>query len=86
MWYGSVIKNTWCEKNPSKITEKELEILIKNFETKLGKHDEIWLYYNPGRFHKAYRELLEKSKLSSKITRFPNKLLNPCPPDRGLII
>ena len=69
VWFGDK-KHRWYEKNPSKITEKELELLIKNFETKLGKYDEIWFYYNPGRFHRVYRELLEKSKLRSKITRF----------------
>jgi hypothetical protein len=69
VWFGDK-KHKWYEKNPSKITEKEFELLIKDFETKLKKYDEIWFYYNPGRFHRIYKELLRKSKLSSKITPF----------------
>ncbi len=87
MGYGLVAKNTdGVIKNPSKITEKELGLLIKDFETRLNKHYEIWFYYNPGRLHKVYRELLEKSKSISKITRFPNKLSHLCHPDRDSIL
>ncbi len=69
VWFNDK-KHRWYEKNPSKITEKEFELLLKDFEADLNEYDEIWFYYNPGRFHRVYRELLKRSKLSPKITLF----------------
>ena len=63
-------KHEWYEKHPSKVTEEEFKILLENFDQKLKDYDEIWFYYNPGRFHSLYRRLLRETKLKDRIKLF----------------
>lgn len=63
-------KHEWYEKDPDKVTEEEFRNLLKDFDEKLQKYDEIWFYYNPGRFHPLYRRLLQETKLKDKIRCF----------------
>ena len=53
--------------NPNKVTEKEFDELVRQFDESLRQFDKIYFYYNPGRFHKLYKRLLETSKLKSRI-------------------
>ncbi|MCW4046861.1 MAG: hypothetical protein NWE99_04785 [Candidatus Bathyarchaeota archaeon] len=66
-------KHEWYEKDPDAVTPEEYKHLIENFEQKLGKYDEIWFYYNPGRFHPLYGKLLKEVKIKDKITLFTHK-------------
>ncbi len=43
--------------NPNKVTEQKFQELVKDFDEKLQRYDEIWFYYNPGRFHPVYKRL-----------------------------
>ncbi|MGD9534630.1 MAG: hypothetical protein AB7V56_12800 [Candidatus Nitrosocosmicus sp.] len=66
VWFSN-IQNEWYEKNPNKVTEKEFDELVRNFDRSLRQFDKIYFYYNPGRFHKLYKWLLITSELKSKI-------------------
>ena len=66
-------KHEWYEKDPDTVSEQEFMQLIKNFNERLAKFDEIWFYYNPGRFHPLYARLLKGVKVKAKITLFTHK-------------
>jgi hypothetical protein len=51
IWHSSV-RHQWYEKNPNSVSDDEFVKLLNNFDKSLSKYDEIWFYYNPGRFHK----------------------------------
>lgn len=59
----------WYEKDPDKVSHEEFELLLKNFDKALGEFDEIWFYYNPGRFHPLYEKLINSSSLKNRIRR-----------------
>ncbi len=63
-------EHKWYEKPPDTVTEKEFKNLINDFGQKLKRYDEIWFYYNPGRFHPLYKKLLRETRLKDKIRRF----------------
>ena len=63
-------RHAWYEKNPKRVSIKEFKILLKDFDKSLGKYDEIWFYYNPGRFHPLYKKLIKNSKLKNRIRLF----------------
>ena len=64
------IRHTWYEKNPDKITNEEFNNLLKEFDKSLKSYEEIFFYYNPGRFHRLYRRIISKSKLRNRIRLF----------------
>ncbi len=66
-------KHEWYNKDPDTVTPAEYECLIENFEQRLSKYEEIWFYYNPGRFHPLYEKLLKEAKVEGKITLFTHK-------------
>jgi hypothetical protein len=68
--WNSSEKHSWYEKNPDKISKDEFKILLKDFDASLGKYDQIYFYYNPGRFHPLYGKLIEASSLRNKIRLF----------------
>jgi hypothetical protein len=57
IWYPSV-RHEWYEKDHDNVTEEEFQKLVSDFDKKLGGYEEIWFYYNPGRFHSLYQRLL----------------------------
>jgi hypothetical protein len=57
IWFSDT-EHTWYEKDPNKVTDEEFDILMEDFNSKLKGFDEIWFYYNPGRFHPLYKKLL----------------------------
>ncbi|MHA1723809.1 MAG: hypothetical protein ACTSXH_03075 [Promethearchaeota archaeon] len=63
-------KYCYYDKHPNKVTEKEYNYLLENFTKKLQQYDEIWFYYNPGRFHSLYKRLLQETPLKEKIIFF----------------
>lgn len=63
-------KHMWYEKAPDTVSELEFENLVKNIDKKLQDFDEIWFYYNPGRFHPLYRRLLKQTRLKYRIKLF----------------
>ena len=69
VWFSDT-KHEWYEKDPYTVTKQELKNLINDFDQKLSKYDEIWFYYNPGRFHRLYKGLLQEIKLKDKVKRF----------------
>ena len=75
VWHKKV-KNSWYEKDPDSVTDEELNELVVDFNKKLGRFDEIWFYYNPGRFHKTYRKLLNKTDLNVKKFRHLNEIVS----------
>ncbi|MDD4326176.1 MAG: hypothetical protein PHC63_07100 [Candidatus Bathyarchaeota archaeon] len=72
IWFPTE-KHPWYEKHPKKVTEKEFQQLLSAFDEKLSVYDEIFFYYNPGRFHTLYKKLLEESRLTKKIIKFSHK-------------
>jgi hypothetical protein len=66
VWFSN-IQYEWYEKNPNKVTEREFDKLVRNFDDSLRQFDKIYFYHNPGRFHKLYKRLLATSELKSKI-------------------
>jgi hypothetical protein len=69
VWFPNV-EHEWYEKDPDTITEQEFNNLVEDFDQQLQNYDEIWFYYNPGRFHPLYERLLQKTKLKARIIRF----------------
>jgi hypothetical protein len=69
IWFPNV-KNEWYEKNPDKVTDEEYNQILNDFNNKLEQFDEIWFYYNPGRFHKLYKKILKDNKLKDRIKLF----------------
>ena len=72
IWFPH-IKHEWYDKSPYEVTEKEFQNLLKDFDKKLAKFDEIWFYRNPRYFHSLYRRLLNSSSLKQKIHLFSRK-------------
>ena len=58
------------EKDPDKVTELQFSNLVKDFDQKLKDYDEIWFYYNLGRFHPLYERLLRETLLKDKVKLF----------------
>jgi hypothetical protein len=69
VWFPNVY-HEWYEKDPDTVTEQEFENLVNDFDQKLREYDEIWFYYNPGRFHPLYERLLQETNLRYKVKRF----------------
>ena len=69
VWFPS-IEHEWYEKDPDTVTEQEFRGLVDDFDRKLKNYEEIWFYYNPGRFHSLYEKLLQETKLKDKVKRF----------------
>lgn len=63
-WYGNDVGD------PNKVTEQKFNSLVDDFDQKLQNYDEIWFYYNPGRFHPLYKRLLQETKLKDKVKLF----------------
>ena len=60
--YGVIFpweKIEWYNKHPSKVTNAEFASLVDNFIKQLSGYNEIWFYYNPGRFHPLYKKLIQ---------------------------
>jgi len=66
VWFPTE-KHGWYEKSPSTVTQKEFNTLMNDFDTKLAKYNEVFFYYNPGRYHPLYARLLKSSKLAPRI-------------------
>jgi hypothetical protein len=62
-WYGDDVGD------PDRVTEPKFRELVKNFDARLAKWDEIYFYHNPGRFHRLYGCLLEETTLRDRIVR-----------------
>jgi len=60
-WYGDDVGD------PNRVTNSKFHELVKNFDEKLQSYDEIYFYYNPGRFHKLYRRLLKETNLKDRV-------------------
>ena len=69
IWFPDM-KRGWYEKDPNSVTENEFMLLLGDFDQKLQNYDEIWFYYNPGRFHRLYARLLRETKLRDKVKLF----------------
>jgi hypothetical protein len=60
--YGLVFPNQIIEnyeKHPSKVTDDEFERFVEDTYNKLKQYDIVYFYFNPGRFHKLYRRLID---------------------------
>lgn len=66
IWFSNDL-HEWYDKNPNRVTEDEFNQLVRKFDRSLSQFDEIYFYYNPGRFHKLYKRLLKSSELRAKI-------------------
>ena len=72
VWFPNEL-HQWYDKHPSSVTEAEFEVLKNDFEKKLADFDEIFFYYNPGRFHPLYNRILNEAKIKGKILKFTHK-------------
>ena len=62
-WYGDDVGD------PNRVSEEKFRELVRNFDRKLAHYDEIYFYYNPGRFHPLYKLLLKETRLKGRIVR-----------------
>jgi hypothetical protein len=69
VWFPEV-EHEWYEKGPDAVTEEEFTELVADFDKTLDRFGEIWFYYNPSRFHRLYRRLLDRTSLKEKVRRF----------------
>lgn len=69
IWFSDTL-HTWYEKDPNKVTDEEFNALVQDFNSKSKEFDEIWFYYNPGRFHPIYKRLLDSNSMKDKIKMF----------------
>ena len=69
VWFPT-IEHEWYEKNPDTVTNQGFRNLVNDFDQKLQNYEEIWFYYNPGRFHPLYERLLQETRLKNKVKRF----------------
>ena len=69
VWFPD-IRHEWYEKDPNSVTDSEFWELVRDFDEKLEAYDEIWFYYNPGRFDPLYKRLLSQTALRDRITLF----------------
>lgn len=69
VWFPQV-KHGWYEKPPDAVTEQEFRKLLTDFDQKLASYSEIWFYYNPGRFHRLYKRLLQETRLKDRVRMF----------------
>jgi hypothetical protein len=69
VWF-STEKHEHYEKDPRRVTAEEFDALLENFNRRLGGFDEIWFYYNPGRFHPLYKKLLSRTRLKKHVHLF----------------
>jgi hypothetical protein len=69
VWFPDA-KHNWYDKPPDDVSESEFRNLVADFDRKLRGFDEIWFYYNPGRFHPLYDRLISNSRLRGRIRRF----------------
>ena len=72
IWFPDEL-HEWYDKDPDTVTEDEFRKLLRDFEAKLTGFDEIYFYYNPGRFHPLYERLLSQAKVKGKIVKFTHK-------------
>ena len=63
-------EHAWYEKDPSTLTEEEFGYLLTDFDEKLKGYRHIRFYHNPGRFHRHYRKILQKTRLKDRISLF----------------
>ena len=69
VWFKNK-KNKWYKKSHDSVTDEEFKKCLCDFNGKPADFDEIWFYYNPGRFHKLYRKLLAKTELKTRVRKF----------------
>jgi len=53
----------WYEKHPKDVSEQEKKQLFDNAFNTLRNYDCTYFYYNPGRLHPLYRELVNEMKM-----------------------
>lgn len=63
------VRHEWYEKDPNKVSKAEFLALVRDFDEKLASYSEICFYYNPGRFHRLYARLLDRSVLAGRVKR-----------------
>jgi len=63
-------RRAYYEKAPASVTPEEEKVIIKSFDNKLSKYDEIWFYIRPQTFHLFYQRVLSNSRLASRVQRF----------------
>ena len=69
VWFSN-IEHEWYEKDPNDVTKEEFRKLVEDFDYELSRFEEIWFYYNPGRFHRLYKRLLRTTSLKNRIRLF----------------
>lgn len=62
-WYGDDVGD------PNRVTEPKFWELVENFDERLQGFDDIYFYYNPGRFHPVYKRLLKEAGLKDRVVR-----------------
>jgi hypothetical protein len=67
VWFPEV-EHEWYEKDPRKVTDREFQALVADFNSRLIDFDQIYFYRNPGRFHPLYQRLLRETSLRDRIT------------------
>jgi hypothetical protein len=60
-WYGDDVGD------PNLVTNDRFLALLEDFDNSLSDFDEVFFYYNPGRFHPIYKRLLDRTVLKNRI-------------------
>jgi len=70
--YGFVFPNDriqWYERHPSTVTPSEKEKLFNDANSLLQRYDLAYFYYNPGRIHPFYLELVREMRRRGRAVR-----------------
>ena len=68
--YGFVFPNDqiqWYEKHPNTVTHSEKEKLFDDAFDVLRQYDRVYFYYNPGRIHPFYQELVYEMRRKGRV-------------------
>jgi hypothetical protein len=79
--YGFVFSHDlieWYEKHPSTVTETEKLVLFTQAFRVLSAFDRVSFYYNPGRLHPLYRQLISEMRKRGKEIREITHLKEVC--------
>jgi len=70
--YGFVFPNDrvqWYEKHPNTLTQSDKRKLFEDALLVLRQYDLVYFYYNPGRIHPIYQELVNDIRSKGKNVR-----------------
>lgn len=69
VWFSNIEREWYSDDvgDPNLVTNDRFFALLADFDNSLKDYEEIVFYYNPGRFHRIYRRLLDNTVLKKRV-------------------